>query len=66
MKHCSRNLRQHIKILKQQYNRLYNTVLNNDKVSLQDVKEFEEHYRLVKDLLKTEKARYFNKSLKQM
>ena len=60
---CSKNLRQHLKILKQEGNKLYNTVSNGDTPALQDVMDYKEHLKFVKDLVKTEKAVYFNSLL---
>lgn len=60
---CSKNLKQHLKILKQEGNKLYNTVSNGDKPSLQDVMEYNTHLKFVKDLIRTEKAVYFNSLL---
>ena len=60
---CSKSLRQHLKLLKQERNKLYNTVLNGDKVSKQDVIEYTKHKIFVTNLLKSEKMRYFNNLL---
>lgn len=60
---CSKNLKQHLKILKQEGNKLYNTVSNGDTPALQDVMDYKEHLKFVKDLVKTEKAVYFNSLL---
>ena len=60
---CSKSLRQHLKLLKQERNKLYNTVLNGDKVSKQDVIEYPKHKIFVTNLLKSEKMRYFNNLL---
>jgi hypothetical protein len=60
---CSNNLKQHLKILKQEGNKLYNTVSNGDKPSWQDVMDYNTHLKFVKDLIRTEKAVYFNSLL---
>lgn len=54
---CSKNLRKHIKILKQERNRLYNTVLNGDRPSKQDVMDYYKHKTFVTNLLKQEKLK---------
>lgn len=51
LKHCTNNLKQHLKVLKQERNKLYNTVLNGDKVSKQDVMDYT-------NLLKSEKIKH--------
>ena len=60
---CSKSLSKHLKLLKQERNKLYNTVLNGDKVSKQDVMEYHQHKIFVTNLLKSEKMRYFNNLL---
>lgn len=55
--YCSKNLRKHIKILKQERNRLYNTVLNGDKPTKQDVMDYYKHKTFVTNLLKQEKLK---------
>ena len=62
---CSKNLRKHLKLLKQERNKLYNTVLNGDKVSKQDVMDYTNHKIFVKNLLKSEKMKQFDKMLKK-
>lgn len=58
MKHiCSKNLRKHLKKLKQERNKLYNTVLNGDRPTKQDVIDYNNHKQYVKDLLKQEKLK---------
>ena len=61
---CSKNLRKHLKILKQERNKLYNTVLNGDKVSKQDVMDYTKHKIFVTNLLKQEKFNSYNRLLK--
>lgn len=61
---CSKNLRKHLKLLKQQRNRLYNTILNGDRPTKQDIIDYNKHKQYVKDLLKQEKFNSFNKLLK--
>lgn len=60
---CSKSLRKHLKILKQERNKLYNTVLNGDKVSKQDVIDYQQHKIFVKNLLKQEKFKQYEKYL---
>ena len=62
---CSKSLRKHIKLLKQERNKLYNTVLNGDKLSKQDVMDYTNHKIFVKNLLKSEKMKQFDKMLKK-
>lgn len=61
---CSKNLRKHLKKLKQERNKLYNTVINGDKPTKQDVIDFYKHKQYVKDLLKQEKFNSYNRLLK--
>ena len=63
--YCSKNLRKHIKILKQERNKLYNTVLNGDKPSRQDVMDYTKHKIFVTNLLKQEKFNSYNRLLKK-
>ena len=60
---CSKSLMQHIKLLKQERNKLYNTVLNGDKLSKQDVMEYHKHKIFVTNLLKQEKFQQYEKIL---
>ena len=60
---CSKNLRKHLKLLKQERNRLYNTVLNGDKVSKQNVADYTNHKIFVTNLLKQEKFKQYEKVL---
>lgn len=60
---CSKNLRKHLKLLKQQRNSLYNTVLNGDKLSKQDVMDYTNHKEFVTNLLKQEKFKQYEKNL---
>ena len=60
---CSKNLRKHLKLLKQERNKLYNTVLNGDKVSKQDVMDYTKHKIFVTNLLKSEKIKQYEKLL---
>ena len=60
---CSKSLRKHLKLLKQERNKLYNTVLNGDRLSKQDVMEYHQHKIFVTNLLKSEKIKYFNNLL---
>lgn len=60
---CSKNLRKHLKLLKQQRNRLYNTVLNGDKLSKQDVMDYTNHKIFVTNLIKEEKFQQYEKLL---
>lgn len=62
---CSKNLRKHLKTLKQERNRLYNTVLNGGKITKQEVMEYTNHKIFVKNLLKSEKMKQYNKMLKK-
>lgn len=63
--YCSKNLRKHLKILKQERNKLCNTVLNGDKPSRQDVMDYYKHKTFVTNLLKQEKFNSFNRLLKK-
>jgi hypothetical protein len=60
---CSKSLRKHLKLLKQERNKLYNTVLNGDKVSKQDVADYTNHKIFVTNLLKQEKFKQYEKLL---
>jgi hypothetical protein len=60
---CSKSLRKHIKLLKQERNKLYNTVLNGDKISKEDLVEYTNHKTFVKNLLKQEKFKQYEKVL---
>lgn len=60
---CSKSLRKHLKLLKQERNKLYNTVLNGDKVSKQDVADYTNHKIFVTNLLKQEKFQQYEKLL---
>lgn len=60
---CSKSLKQHLKLLKQERNKLYNTVLNGDKVSKQDVIDYTKHKIFVTNLLKQEKFQQYEKNL---
>ena len=60
---CSKNLRKHLKILKQQRNKLYNTVLNGDKLSKQDIIDYHQHKIFVTNLIKEEKFKQYEKIL---
>lgn len=60
---CSKSLKKHIKLLKQERNKLYNTVLNGDKLSKQDVIDYTSHKIFVTNLLKQEKFKQYEKLL---
>lgn len=49
--------------MKQERDRLYNTVLNGDKVSKQDVMDYTNHKIFVTNLLKSEKIKQYEKLL---
>lgn len=58
---CSKSLRKHIKLLKQERNSLYNTVINGDKISKQDIIDYTKHKIFVTNLLKQEKFQQYEK-----
>ena len=60
---CSKSLRQHLKLLKQERNKLYNTVLNGDKLSKQDVMDYTNHKIFVTNLIKEEKFKQYERLL---
>lgn len=60
---CSKNLMKHIKLLKQERNSLYNTVINGDRLTRNEVVNYYKHKIFVTNLLKSEKMKYFNNLL---
>jgi hypothetical protein len=60
---CSKSLKQHLKVLKQEGDKIYNTVLNGDKPTKQDVMDFYRHKTFVTNLLKQEKFKQYEKYL---
>lgn len=60
---CSKSLRKHLKLLKQERNSLYNTVINGDRLTRNEVVEYYKHKIFVTNLLKSEKIKYFNNLL---
>lgn len=66
MKHtCSRNLTQHIQLLKIQKNHITVLQENGYAVSNDTISEYLYHYRYVKALLQKEKFKNYNNILKQ-
>jgi hypothetical protein len=51
----SKSLRKHIKVLKQEKNRLYNTVINGGKISKEEAMDYIAHKIFVRNLLQKEK-----------
>jgi hypothetical protein len=56
-----KNLRKHLKVLKEERNRLYNTVLNGGKISKEDAINYTAHKIYVKNLIRKEKNLLTNK-----
>lgn len=66
MKHtCSRNLTQHIQLLKMQSNHITVLQENGYTVSNDTISEYLLHYRYVKALLQKEKFKTYNNMLKK-
>lgn len=63
LKHCSKNLTKHIKLLKTEKNRLTMLQQNGYKLTKEEVYDYQQHLQYVKKLVQTEKAVYYNKLL---
>jgi ArsR family metal-binding transcriptional regulator len=63
MTKCSRNLRKHLTLLKQECNQIVTLHNNGYKVTLQTLKDYNEHKRYVTELLKREKMESYDKIL---
>jgi hypothetical protein len=59
----SKNLKQHIKLLKQEYNQLRCMQLNGDKLKRDDVMNYYEHLIFCKQLLQQEKFKKYSEVL---
>lgn len=57
----SKSLKKHIKVLKQERNKLYNTVLNGGKISKEEATDYIAHKIFVRNLLQKEKILLTNK-----
>lgn len=63
MTKCSKNLTRHLKLLKQECNQIITLHNNGYKVSLQTLKDYNEHKRYVTELLQREKFESYTKLL---
>lgn len=63
MTKCSKNLTRHLKLLKQECNQIITLHNNGYKVSLQTLKDYNEHKRYVTELLQREKFESYTKQL---
>ena len=61
---CSANLTKHLKLLKQEQNRLLTLHDNGYKIPVEDLTNYIQHKKYVTELLHTEKMAYYNKMLK--
>lgn len=60
---CSTNLTKHLKLLKQEHNRLECMILNREKLDKTEVEQHLEHRSYVRKLLHQEKMKAFSKKL---
>lgn len=60
---CSHNLTRHLKLLKQERNRLLTLHDNGYKIPVEDFTNYIQHKKYVTELLHTEKMLQFNKML---
>ena len=60
---CSHNLTRHLKLLKQERNRLLTLHDNGYKIPMEDFTNYIQHKKYVTELLHDEKVAYYNKML---